>query len=79
MSPTPSQCRAARAILGITQADLARTSGVSLRAITSFEKEESKLNRVNHESIKEYFEREGIIWIAETGVFLNPAQKKPRA
>ena len=78
MIPTPQQCRAARALLGISQDALAKGSGVSKRAISYFEKEEMQLNKVNRDSVREFFEREGVLFIGETGVLLNQEKKKPR-
>jgi predicted transcriptional regulator len=78
MIPTPQQCRAARALLDISQAALAKGSGVSQRALSYFEKEETQLNKVNRDSVREFFEREGVLFIGETGVLLNPEKKKPR-
>jgi DNA-binding XRE family transcriptional regulator len=36
---TPAQCRAARALLGITQAQLARAAKLGLSTVVDFEKE----------------------------------------
>jgi transcriptional regulator with XRE-family HTH domain len=55
----------------MSRADLARRSGVSIRAINGFENGETKLNRVNHEAIKQTFEAAGVVFIGETGVWLN--------
>ena len=40
MSFTPAQCRAARALLNWSQADLAQASGVATKTIADFEREE---------------------------------------
>jgi DNA-binding XRE family transcriptional regulator len=79
MIPTATQCRAARALLDISQAALAKRSGVSKRAISYFEKEQKQLNEINRQSVREFFEREGVLFIGDTGVMLSPEKhKKPR-
>lgn len=54
------QCKAGRAVLGWTQADLANESGVSLRAIQEFEKKERKPNRTTLQGLLAALERSGI-------------------
>lgn len=68
MIPTPKQCRAARQLIGMKQSDLAKRSGVSLRAIQGFESKGTKLNKTNHEAVKQALEEAGIHFIGETGV-----------
>lgn len=65
---TPAQCRAARALLGITQEQVAKVSGVSLRTISHFEGEQRRPIRANLQAIQDTFERKyGIQFIAENG------------
>ena len=61
--PTPPQSRAARALLNITRDELSRRSGVSKRAIASYEAEASKLMRANLLVIRQTFEMMGIEFI----------------
>ena len=68
MIPTPAQCRAARALLGITRDELARQSGVSKRAIAAFEAGESQLMRLNHEAVRQTLERAGVQFTDGEGV-----------
>jgi transcriptional regulator with XRE-family HTH domain len=76
MIPTPTQCRAARAMLNMTREELARRSGVSARAIGAFEKQESKLMRLNHEAIRQTFEAAGIEFLGTAGLRLDNREEK---
>lgn len=64
---TPAQCRAARGLLGFTQAKVAKVSGVSLRTIAHFEAEERRPIRANLQAIQQTFEKFGVQFIAENG------------
>ena len=55
-------------MLSMTRGELARISGVSARAIGAFEKEESKLMRLNHEAIRQTLEAAGVEFIGTRGV-----------
>jgi transcriptional regulator with XRE-family HTH domain len=46
---TPAQCRAARALLGITQSELAEAAGLGLSTVVDFEKER---RRVSSQAVK---------------------------
>jgi transcriptional regulator with XRE-family HTH domain len=62
---TPAQCRAARAMLNVKAADLAKLSGVSAKSLWSFENERSNLTRGNHELLQRALERLGVEFMAE--------------
>lgn len=64
------QCRAARAILGITQQELADRSGVSLRSILSFERLDRTLINQNARAVRDVLEQAGIEFIDGSGVRL---------
>lgn len=64
------QCKAARALLGITQQNLAEISGVGLRSIVSFEHGNRTLINQNARAVREALERAGIEFLGETGVRL---------
>lgn len=66
---TPRLCRAARALTGMNQQDLAALSGVSKSTIAAYEiKDESaRLKRVNRHALLEAFERAGVQFIPENG------------
>jgi predicted transcriptional regulator len=72
MIPTPGQSRAARALLSMTRDELVKRSGVSKRAIASFEAGNTKLMKLNHEAIRQTFEQSGIEFIGSDGVRLKP-------
>jgi len=67
MHLTSSQCRAARGLLDITQAELAAKAGVSLRTVISFEAGEGKPIRATLEVIRRAFEAEGVVFIDANG------------
>jgi transcriptional regulator with XRE-family HTH domain len=58
-----AQCRAARGLLGISQDRLAEMSGVSKRAIASFEIGEHRLMRANMRAIVSALEAAGVEFI----------------
>ena len=66
---TPRLMRAARAMAGWQQAELAEASGVPKPTISAFElkPEAGKLATMNHKAIVEAFERAGLEFIAENG------------
>ncbi|TRD22107.1 helix-turn-helix transcriptional regulator [Palleronia caenipelagi] len=64
---TPSQCRAARALLSISQDALAAKSGVAKRTIASFEKEDRKPYDRTIDAIRVALECAGVEFIAENG------------
>jgi transcriptional regulator with XRE-family HTH domain len=59
------QSRAARALLGLTQADLAAQSGVSLRTIANFESGEHQPIPTISAAIQHALESAGIIFLDE--------------
>ena len=69
--PPPSQCRAGRALVNMSRDELARRSGVSVRAIAGFEAGETKLMRLNHEAVRQTLEAAVVIFIGVTGVRLD--------
>lgn len=66
---TPRLCRAARALVGWQQTDLAENSGVPRPTVSAFEvKDESaKLSTMNNKALVEAFERAGVEFIPENG------------
>lgn len=65
MNITPAQCRAARALVEMTQNELAQASGVSLRSINNFERGERMLMRANMSSIVATLATAGVVFIDE--------------
>jgi DNA-binding XRE family transcriptional regulator len=66
---TPRLCRAARALAGLEQKDLALLSGVSKSTIGAFEikNESARLATMNNRALVEAFEKAGLEFVAENG------------
>lgn len=64
---TPSQCRAARALVAISQDQLAEASGVAKRTIASFEKEDRQPYPRTIDALRSALEAAGVIFVAENG------------
>ncbi|HEV7371825.1 transcriptional regulator [Arenibaculum sp.] len=60
---TPEQCRAARALLDWSQAELAKRSGVAWSTVKSFEGGKHALLRANRTVIRAAFEAGGIVFL----------------
>ncbi len=80
---TPKLCRAARAMLGWRQSDLARESGVPAPTVSAFEAKEdsARMATMNTRAVLEAFARGGLLIIPEngggTGVrYANPESKR---
>ena len=75
---TPSQCRAARALLEMNQSTLAQYGGLSLSTIVDFEKDRRQVSVDAVKAIKAALEREGITFIEENGGGEGVRLRKPR-
>ena len=64
---TPGQCRAARALLGITQPELAQESGLGLSTIVDFEKMRRHVSDESIEAIRIALKYAGVEFIGENG------------
>ncbi|UWR34487.1 helix-turn-helix domain-containing protein [Sulfitobacter sp. W027] len=60
---TPAQCRAARALIGLTQPELAKAAGVGLSTIVDFEKERRVVSIKAQAKLQETLEKVGIDFI----------------
>jgi transcriptional regulator with XRE-family HTH domain len=65
---TPAQCRAARALLGITQSQLARAAKLGLSTVVDFEKERRLVSEEAIKAIQTALQRAGIEFMDENGV-----------
>ncbi|WP_425088864.1 helix-turn-helix domain-containing protein [Stappia sp.] len=65
---SPSQCRAARAILNFTRADLADLSGISAAAIGAFETEATEARLASISRLRTAFEAKGVEFLDDDGV-----------
>src|SRR5215475_14080794 len=57
---TPAQCRAARALLGITQSQLAAAAGLGLSTVVDFEKERRRVSDDAIQDMQIILQRAGI-------------------
>jgi predicted transcriptional regulator len=77
---TPSQCRAGRALLEITQTQLAKSAGMGLSTVVDFEKRRRKVSVEAIQSISKTLSHAGIEFIDENGggpgVRLRKGQRK---
>ena len=64
---TPSQCRAARALIGMTQPHLALNAGVGLSTVVDFEKNRRSVSADVSAAIQSALEAAGVDFIAENG------------
>lgn len=64
---SPAQCRAARALLGVTQPELAKAAGFGLSTIVDFEKDRRVVSSTARRQIQKALEDAGIIFIFENG------------
>ncbi|WP_182177873.1 helix-turn-helix domain-containing protein [Methylobacterium radiotolerans] len=60
---SPSQCRAARALLGLTQQDLAGMARVSVVTVSGFEAAKTKPQRATVEVLRQALERAGVAFL----------------
>ncbi|MCJ2106018.1 helix-turn-helix transcriptional regulator [Methylobacterium sp. E-041] len=77
---TPAQCRAARALLELSQKQLAEISGVSLRTVQGFEAGERSLQSLAMSALEGVFAGRGIVMIADskwTGVKVEQDPRSP--
>lgn len=76
--PTAEQCRAARALLNWSQAQLAEASKVGLSTIGNFEAGRSTLMAANVEALRRAFEAADIMLIEENGGGEGVRLRSPR-
>lgn len=62
---TPAQCRAARALLNLSQRQVAEASGISLRSLQGFERSEHGLRGSAMAAVEGIFSRAGVDFITE--------------
>ncbi len=64
---SPAQCRAGRALLEITQTQLAASAGLGLSTVVDFEKERRQVAPESVEAIRRALVRAGVEFIDENG------------
>jgi len=62
---TPEVCRAARALIGMTQRELAVLANVSTQTVADFERGARQPHGNNIKAIRQVFEKNGIILIED--------------
>ena len=74
---TPSQCRAARALIDMTQPDLAERSGLGLSTVVDFEKSRRQVSDRAIAELRAALERAGVrfVW-QDTAVGVMTASPK---
>jgi DNA-binding transcriptional regulator YiaG len=73
---TPSQCRGARALLDMTQPDLARAANLGLSTIVDFERMRRAVSKEAIAALKVALEQRGIVFISENGGGLGVRLRK---
>jgi transcriptional regulator with XRE-family HTH domain len=63
----PAQCRAARALLDMTQSELAALARLGLSTVVDFEKERRAVSSAARQAIFDALSRAGVEFIAENG------------
>jgi predicted transcriptional regulator len=64
---TPAQCRAGRALLEMTQPELAERASLGLSTIVDFERARRQISGEAASTIKKTLEKAGVIFIGENG------------
>ena len=79
MSLTAPQCRAARALLGWEQIELAEQAGVARSSVQDFESEKRTPRTATTDALQHAFEKAGIVFIAdEDGEGVKLASRRRR-
>ena len=74
---TPAQCRAARAMVGLSQDALARESGVAKATIAAFELEQRQPYARTLDTLRAALEAAGVVLLPENGNGPGVALRKP--
>ena len=75
----PSQCRAARALLNMTQPDLAEAAGVGLSTVVDFERERRSVSRDLTDALRRALHSAGVDFINENGGGAGVRLRRPNA
>jgi len=67
MTISPAQCRAARALVGLSQADLASAAGVGISTVRDLETERRQVSAEMVAAIRQALERAGLSFIPDNG------------
>ena len=75
---TPAKCRAARALLGITQSELARAAKLGLSTVVDFEKERRLVSDEAVKAMQIALQRAGIEFMDGNGAGEGLLLRKPK-
>ncbi len=75
---SPAQCRAGRALLEITQTQLAASAALGLSTVVDYEKERRQVSPESVEAIRRALVRAGVKFIDENGGGAGVRLRKPR-
>lgn len=74
---TPRKCRAARALVGWTQAELERQSGICDTVISDYERGATKgFSQLSLQCMKDALMRAGIVFVSEGVLLVLPSIQK---
>lgn len=76
---TPAQCRAARAILGKSQQEIADAAGVGIQTLIAFESARRQPYAKTLDAIRQALEAQGVLFIAENGEGAGVRLRKDRS
>jgi predicted transcriptional regulator len=74
---TPAQCRAGRALLEMTQPELAKRASLGLSTIVDFERARRRISDEAASTIKKALEKAGVVFIDENGGGAGVRLRKP--
>lgn len=69
---TPTQMRAARALLDVSQTEVAENIGITTKTLSNAESERSVISSQNHEKLKSFYEQRGVEFTDFNGVREKP-------
>ena len=74
---TPAQCRAARALLNMTQPALGSAASLSLSTVVDFERERRAVSQAAIAAIRAALEAAGVVFLSENGNGPGVALRRP--
>jgi len=76
MTITPEKCRAARAMLGMSQEELCAAAGISRTTLVFFERGERSPEKETLAAIEKALTRPGVVFVDKVG-HIGPAPTRP--
>jgi DNA-binding transcriptional regulator YiaG len=75
---TPAQVRGARALLEMTQPELAKEAGLGLSTVVDFEKSRRRISAEARDALKRALQEAGVVFISENGGGIGVRLSKSR-